>query len=78
MVETWVMIIFFHVGIMGSGNSNAVTSIPNFKTQVQCQQAGDAAKKLVSGTVKEVSYVCVDNNMLGKIKEGLCNTIKKT
>jgi hypothetical protein len=58
-MTTWVMIIFFHVGIMGSGNSNAVTSISNFKTVQECQVAGEHAKKLVSSTVKEVSYVCV-------------------
>jgi hypothetical protein len=58
MIETWILIIFFHVGVMGCGNSNAVT-LSNFKTQIQCNQAGEAAQKLVSGTVREVSYVCV-------------------
>jgi len=61
-MTTWIMILFFHVGIMGSGNSNAVTSVPNFKTQQECQVAGNAAKKLVSGTVKEVSFVCVEQS----------------
>ena len=54
----WVLILFAHVGMMGNGNSNALTTA-EFKTKELCIAAGNAAEKLASGTVKEISYVCV-------------------
>ena len=56
---TFALILFAHVGVMGQGNSNAITTLPGFTSEAECRAAGDAAKKLVSGTVKEISYVCV-------------------
>lgn len=56
---TWVLILFAHVGVAGSGNSNALTSVPGFKTQAECAAAGKTAQQLVRGTVKELEYVCV-------------------
>ena len=56
---TWILILFAHVGAMGSGNSNALTSVPGFASQAECSDAGKAAKALVAGTVKEISYACV-------------------
>lgn len=58
-MTTWVLIIFAHVGVMGDGNSNALTSVPGFGSQQECTQAGDAAKKLAKGTVKAIDFVCV-------------------
>lgn len=55
----WILILFFHVGPMGNGNSNAVTNVPGFKSEESCRQAGQKAKGLVSGTVKEMEFVCV-------------------
>lgn len=54
----WVLILFAHVGMLGDGNSNALTTA-EFTSQVSCQAAGKAAKALVSGSVKEISFVCV-------------------
>lgn len=56
---TWILILFAHVGMAGNGNSNALTSVPGFRTQAECEAAGKAVKPLADGTVKELEYVCV-------------------
>ena len=66
MIETWVLIMFFHVGAMGDGNSNATAVVPNFISQQECQMAGAQAKSLVSNTVKQMSYTCVKQTQKGK------------
>lgn len=53
----YVLILFAHVGVMGDGNSNAITT-HEFSSITACQSAGNSAKRLVSGTVKEISFVC--------------------
>lgn len=63
MVTTWVLILFFHVGPIGSGNSNAATTVPGFISVQECQAAGDQAKKLTDGTVKATSFVCVQQTV---------------
>jgi len=52
------LVLFFHVGPMGDGNSNAVTYIP-YATEAGCEQAGRLAGRLVSGTVKSLNYICL-------------------
>jgi len=54
----WILILFAHVGPMGQGNSNAITTA-QFSSQQTCQAAGEAAKRLVSGTVKSMEFACV-------------------
>jgi len=56
-MTTFILILFAHVGVMGNGNSNALTT-QEFSSQQTCITAGQAAKKLVSGTVKQIEYVC--------------------
>lgn len=56
---TWTLILFAHVGIMGKTDSNALTSVPGFESYASCQKAGEAAKSMATGTVKEIRYVCV-------------------
>ena len=58
MNAIFVLILFAHVGPLGDGNSNALT-VAEFTSQERCQAAGKAAKKLVSGTVKQMEYACV-------------------
>lgn len=58
MQTIYILILFAHVGSMGSGNSNAITTA-EFSSQSTCTQAGDAAKRLVQGTVKKIEYTCV-------------------
>jgi hypothetical protein len=57
---TWTLIVAIHVGVMGTGNSNAITSVPGFQSKASCEAAGSAARKLMDGTVKEVRSVCVE------------------
>lgn len=54
----FILILFAHVGIMGDGNSNALTT-QEFGSQATCEQAGKQAKQMAMGTVKEISFVCV-------------------
>jgi hypothetical protein len=56
---TWVLIILVHVGSFGKSDSNSLTNIPGFASPSECDAAGQEAKRLVSGTVKELRYVCV-------------------
>lgn len=56
-MNTWVLILFVHVGAMGNGNSNAITTA-EFTTQAKCQAAGNAAKTLAQGTVKSIEFAC--------------------
>lgn len=53
-----ILIIFAHVGPLGDGNSNAITTA-EFSSLERCQAAGNAAKKLAQGTVKSIDFVCV-------------------
>lgn len=57
-VAGWVLIIFAHVGALGDGNSNALTTA-YFTSQEACVAAGQATKKLAQGTVKSIDFVCV-------------------
>lgn len=54
----YVLILFAHVGIMGSGNSNALTTA-EFSSKETCEAAGNAAVKMADGTVKNISFVCM-------------------
>jgi hypothetical protein len=54
----WVLILFFHVGPISNGNSNATTT-QEFYSQSACTTAGAAAKGMVKGTVKSLEFVCV-------------------
>lgn len=55
----WALILFAHVGVLGSGNSNALTSVPGFENQQLCQAAGEQSKRLADGSVKIIAYTCV-------------------
>lgn len=62
MQSLWTLIVFAHVGPMGNGNSNALTSVPGFVSQAACITAGKQAKELAGGTMKEIEYTCVRSN----------------
>lgn len=55
----FILIIFAHVGLLGSGNSNALTSISGFKSNESCIEAGNKAKTMADDTVKVIKFVCV-------------------
>lgn len=54
---TYILILFAHVGIMGSGNSNSVTTA-EFNTKESCEVALRAAESLSSGSTKIIRGVC--------------------
>lgn len=57
----YILILMMHVGPMWTGDSNALTSVPNFETEQACLEAGNKAKKMDVGTVKKILFVCVKN-----------------
>ena len=59
MIKTFILVLFFHVGPWGETDSNATTTIPNFLNEQECLEAGKKAASLVSGTKKEVEFICV-------------------
>lgn len=58
-MTTWVLLVVIHVGAMGSGNSNAITSVSGFVSQQSCEAAGKVARTITDGTVKETRTVCL-------------------
>lgn len=58
MNTLYILILFAHVGPMGSGNSNAL-SMHEFSSQSACEAAGVAAKRLSDGSTKKIEFVCV-------------------
>jgi hypothetical protein len=59
---TFVLILFAHVGPLGDGNSNALTSVPGFASKAACENAGVAAQMMALNTVKRIEFVCVPTN----------------
>ena len=56
----WVLIVFVHVGMWGNTDSVSLTNVP-MASQEACESAGSQLGTLVSGTKKEIAYVCVKN-----------------
>ena len=59
-MSTWILILFAHVGLMGQGNSNALTSVSGFANQAACETAGAKVKTMADATVKVIKFVCVE------------------
>ena len=58
-MNTWVLILFVHAGILSDKDSMALTNVPGFASETVCQAAGKPAEALVKRTTKEVKFVCV-------------------
>jgi hypothetical protein len=56
----WTLILFAHAGIMSDKDSMALTTVPGFKTSVECKAAGEEAKRMASATTKVIKYTCVE------------------
>lgn len=54
----YVLVIMMHVGVLGNGNSNALSTAV-FTSRENCEAARDAVEKLADGTVKKIRTVCV-------------------
>lgn len=59
---TWILILFVHVGAMGDGNSDAITTA-EFRSEQACKNAGKLAKGMATGTVKSIEWVCVPDSI---------------
>lgn len=55
----YFLILFAYAGALSDTDSVALTSIPQSSLQA-CQIAGNQAKQLVSGTTKELKFICVN------------------
>ncbi len=56
---TWILVLFVHAGMLSEKDSMALTSVPGFKTEANCQAAGKAAEALTKTTTKNTRFVCV-------------------
>jgi hypothetical protein len=56
---TWVLVMYIYAGLLAKGDSVTLTSIPGFKTEAMCSEAGAVARPLVSGSTKEYRFVCL-------------------
>jgi len=56
---SWTLILYIYAGALASGDSVTLMNIPNFKTEQHCQAAGNAAKPLVSGSSKNLRFICI-------------------
>jgi hypothetical protein len=66
MVKVFILVLFFHVGPWGKSDSNTSTTVPGFITEQECVTAGEKASSLVTGTRKEVRYICVEQTKEAK------------
>lgn len=53
------MILFAHVGPMGEGNSNSLTT-QEFSSKAKCEAAGKVATNMAAGTTKIIQFVCME------------------
>lgn len=53
----WILILFAHVGALGNGNSNSITTA-EYTSQQRCSQALGLAKDLTSGSTKTITGIC--------------------
>ena len=59
---TWILILFAHTGVLSSNDSNSLTTA-TFATEQHCVAAGEAAKKMASGTTKVIKYSCTGSGI---------------
>ena len=55
----WILILFVHGGILSNKDSMAITNVPGFSTEQECQYAGNKSNSLVETTTKDVRFICV-------------------
>ena len=55
----WILVIYIYAGVLASGDSVAITNIPNFATKHDCIQAGKDGEGIVSGSAKVYRFVCL-------------------
>lgn len=55
----FILILWIGINALSDKDSMALTTIPSFPNQAQCQAAGEQAKQAFYKGTKEVRYVCV-------------------
>lgn len=58
MTMIYVLLVFAHVGMLGEGNSNSVTT-QEFSNLANCEQAKKAFESMSSGSTKVIKATCV-------------------
>lgn len=58
-MTNWILILYAATNAMSSTDSVALTNIPYFETQQECQKAGNLAQDMANGTYKTIKFVCV-------------------
>ena len=56
---TWILVLFVHAGMLSDKDNMALTTVPGFKNESNCQAAGRAAEALTKTTTKATRWVCV-------------------
>ncbi len=56
---SWTLVIYIYAGMFAKGDSVTMTHIQGFKSEAHCAAAGSAAKPLVSGSAKEIRFICI-------------------
>lgn len=58
---TYILVLLIYAGPFAKGDSVALTQI-EFNSLVSCTTAGRQASQLVSGTAKDVKFICVEKS----------------
>ena len=55
----WILIIYAFAGGMSGTDSVALVNAGAYNSEKICITAGDQAKRMSSGTLKEIRYTCL-------------------
>jgi len=56
---SYILVLYIYAGMMSSGDSVSMIQVPGFVTEQACKDAGNAARPLVSGSAKDIRFVCL-------------------
>lgn len=57
-MSAYYLVIYIYAGMIVKGDSVSLVSIPQV-SEAACQQAGAQAEQLVSGSTKNLRFVCI-------------------
>lgn len=57
-MSPFYLVLYIYAGMLAQGDSVAMVSIPQPTLQA-CQEAGKQSEKLVSGSAKDLRFVCI-------------------
>lgn len=57
----FILVIYIYAGFLAKGDSVTIDHIEGFKTQQECELAGDQLEDLVDGSTKEFEFKCIKN-----------------